>query len=105
MCSSRKPKVSRCAAVPNQHQAFSYGAGSNYVFVNIYNEDNATHPLDEGDTGIIDITGSDGQEDVVVQSAASVNLTVGKCPHEHVIPGYPSLHSFYKHRGSVVSRA
>lgn len=69
-------------------QAFSYDNGNNYVFVNVYNEDNATHPLNEDGTGIIDITGPDGQEDAVVQSAAiSGNLTVGKASSTNLLGG------------------
>lgn len=56
-----------------KHQAFSYdGAGSNYVFVNIYDEDANTNPLEEDGTGIVDITGSEGEEDDVIQSAHTV---------------------------------
>lgn len=51
------------------------------MFVNAYNESDTTNnnnPLHEDGTGIVDITGVDGQEDVVIQSAASVNVTAGK---------------------------
>lgn len=76
-----------------QQQAFSYDSGNNYVFVNVYNEDNATHPLNEDGTGIIDITGSGGQEDVVVQSAAiSGNLMVGKASPTNKSRRWLSLH-------------
>jgi len=49
------------------------------VFVSIYNESShETNPLDEDGTGVVDITGSDGQEDVVIQSAHAPNMVFGK---------------------------
>ncbi len=60
-------------------QAFNYNDGSNYVFVNIYNDSShETNPLHADGTGIVNITGSSGQEDVVIQSAYGANTAFGK---------------------------
>lgn len=46
--------------------------------VHIYDESDVNNPLEEEGTGIVDITGSDGQEDEVVESAITANRAVGK---------------------------
>ncbi|CAM9773272.1 unnamed protein product, partial [Scytosiphon promiscuus] len=54
--------------------AFLHIGENNYVDVQVYDENNSTGPL--VGTGIIDITGADGEEDEVVQAAASISQTV-----------------------------
>ena len=49
------------------------------MVVNIYNESsNATNPLEVEEGGEVDITGSDAQEDVVIQSAHGVHNASGE---------------------------
>lgn len=64
-------------AVCNNKQGFSYSVDQNYVFSFLYNESSATRPLDDNDADIINITGDDGEEDVV-QSAPSADFYGGK---------------------------
>eukprot|EP00903_Cladosiphon_okamuranus_P011441 g10779.t1 len=60
---------------PGLHKiyAFSYDSGSNYAFVFNYNESDPNDPLQEDSKGVVDISGSDGEEDTVIQSAHTVN--------------------------------
>lgn len=60
------------------HVADYTDAGSDYAWVNIYNESHATNPLDVEGTGIVGITGSDGQEDFLVASEISADQAIGK---------------------------
>lgn len=48
------------------------------MWVLMYDESRANSPLYAEGTGIVDITGSDGQEDEVVESAITATQTVGK---------------------------
>lgn len=66
----------RCQAFDNVDD--DNDSGSDYAWVKIYNESDTSYPLyDEGD-GMVDITGSDAQEDYVDESAITANRTVGE---------------------------
>lgn len=64
------------------YQAFNNFAdgsdhGSDYAWVYIYNESLTGSPLRQEGTGVVDITGFDGQEDEVVRSLITANHAVG----------------------------
>lgn len=59
------------------HQAFTNSGGEDYVLISEYSEDSTSYqPLGQSNT--TQITGSDGQEDVVLVSARSVDQLFGE---------------------------
>lgn len=60
-------------------QAFEHNNDEDYAWVYIYDESSEPKlQMEAGGIGIVDITGSDGQEDEVVESAITASQTVGK---------------------------
>ena len=57
--------------------ASTNGDSNDHARVFLYDEAVAGTPLYEDGTGIVDITGSDGQEDEVARSLITANHTVG----------------------------
>lgn len=83
-CSLGEPNTYGRQTTHQLSQAFSFGGGRNYVFANVYDEENTTSNALYADlTGTVDITGSDGEEDAIVQSVARGNTTVCKALTEN----------------------
>lgn len=101
----KRTSCSPCPATTNTGQAFdnvadSNDAGSDFAWVHIYNESDAINPLDVEGTGEVDITGSDGQQDEVIQSSiTTANQPIGKFERRQCFQRLPVL---LQHDGSCV---